>query len=123
MLEEMEAEVTKFAELTPDLQYGTSSWRRAGIRATHNDKSCRMILIWTVVTFYQRFEQDEAESFQFLGFAIFHRGNVHEGHRLITSRTPIGKFVKSNGTLVKIESCDYNVHMASSIVSLVMKYK
>jgi hypothetical protein len=80
-------------------------------------------VISTIETFYQRFNHQEADGLKFWGHGIFHRVILDEGHRLRTSGTPIGKFRKANGTLVKMDSRDYNMHMASCILSLELQYK
>ena len=38
-------------------------------------------------------------------------------------RTPIRTIRKANGTMVKMDSCDYNMHMASYILSMKLQYK
>jgi hypothetical protein len=123
MVAEWEAAVTKFTELTPHLHYGTSSWRMASHRATLHGKLWRIVVISTIETFYQRFNHEEADGSKFWGPGIFHRVILDEGHRLGTSGTPIGKFRKANGMLVKMDSCDCNMHMASCILSLEPQYK
>jgi hypothetical protein len=123
MVAEWEAAVTKFTELTPHLHYGTSSWRRASHRATLHGKPWRIVVISTIETFYQRFNHEEANGSKFWGPGIFYPVMLDEGHRLRTSGTPIGKFRKVNGTLVKMDSRDYNMHMASCILSLEPQYK
>jgi len=75
-------------------------------------------VISTIETFYQRFNHEEADISKFQGPGISHRVVLDEGHRLRTSGTPIGKFGKTNGTLVKMDSCDYNMNMASCKLSL-----
>jgi hypothetical protein len=42
---------------------------------------------------------------------------------LRASRTPLGKFKKGNGTLVKMDSRDYNLHTTSCILCLGPQYK
>jgi hypothetical protein len=123
MVTEWEAVVTKFTELTPHLLYGTSSWRRASHRTTLPGKPLRIVVISTIGTFYQWFHDEEATSSKFWGLGPFHWDIMNEGYRLRTSRTPIGKVRKANGRLVKIDSCNYNMHMASCILSLEPQYK
>jgi len=118
MVAEWEAAVTKFTELTPHLHYGTFSWRRASHRATLHGKLWRIVVISTIETFYQRFNHEEADGSKFWGPGKLHRVILDEGHRLRTSGTPISKFRKANGTLVKMDSRDYNMHMVSCILSL-----
>jgi hypothetical protein len=123
MVAEWEAVVTKFTELTQDLHYGTSPWRRASHRVTLYGKPWRIVMISTIETFYQRFNHEEADGLKFWSPGIFHQVILDEGHMLRTSGTPIGKFRKANGTLVKTDSRDYNMHMASCILSLELRYK
>jgi len=80
-------------------------------------------MISTIETFDQQFNHEEADGSKFWGPGIVHRVILDEGHRLRTSRTPIGKFRKANGMLVKIDSRNYNMHMASCILSLEPQYK
>jgi len=80
-------------------------------------------MISTIETFYQRFNHEEADGSKFWGPGILHRVILDEGHRLRMSRTPIGKFRKANGTLVKMDSPDYNMHMVSCIHGLEPQYK
>jgi hypothetical protein len=80
-------------------------------------------VISTIETSYQQFNQEEADGSKFWGPGIFHGVIMDEGHMLRTSRTPIGKFTKANGTLVKMDSRDYNMHMASYILSLEPQYR
>jgi len=115
--------VTKFTELTPHLHYGTSFWRRAFHRATRHGKPWRIVVISTIETCYQWFYHEEADSSKFWGPGTFHRVILDEAHRLRMSGTAIGKFRKANGTLVKKDSSDYNMHMASCILSLEPQYK
>ena len=76
-------------------------------------------MISTIQTFYQQINQEEANGLKFWGAGIFLRGILDETHRLTTSGTPIGKFRKANGMMVvKMDSHDYNMHMASCIVNL-----
>jgi hypothetical protein len=123
MVAEWEAAVTKFTELTPHLHYGTCSWRRASYRAALHGIPWGIVVILTIDTFYQWFNQEEANGSKCLGHGIFLRVIMDEAHRLRTSVTPIGKFRKANGTMVKIVSRDYNMHMASYIISLEPRYR
>jgi hypothetical protein len=65
-----------------------------------------MDVISTIETFYQRFNNEEADGSKFWGPGIFYQVNFDEGHRLRMSGTPIGKFNKPNGTLVEMDSRD-----------------
>jgi len=123
MVAEWEAAVTKFTELPPHLHYGTSSWRRASHRAIRDAKPWRIVVNSTIETFYQQFNHEEADGSKFWGPGIFHRVILDEAHRLRTSGTPIGKFRKANGTLGKMDSRNYNMHMASCKLSLELQYK
>jgi hypothetical protein len=118
MVAEWEAAVTKFTELTPHLHYGTSSWWRASHRGTLHGKPWSIVLTSTTETFYQRFNHEEADSSKFWCPGIYHQVILDESHRLRTSGTPIGKLRKANGTFVKMDSQDYNMHLASCILSL-----
>jgi type I site-specific restriction endonuclease len=104
MMAEWEAAVTKFTELTPHLHYSTSSSRRASHRASHHGKRWRIVVISTVETFYQRFNQQEADGSKFWGPGIFHLVIMDEAQRLRTSGTPISKLRKANGTMGKMDS-------------------
>jgi len=115
MVAEWEAAVTKFTELSPDLHYGTSSWRKASHRAIRHGTQWKLVVISTSDTFYQRFNHEEADGSKFWGPGIFHWVILDEAHWLTTSRTPIGKSRNANGTLVKMDSRDYNMHMVSCI--------
>jgi len=115
--------VTTFNELTPHLHYGTSSLRRASHRATLHVKPWRIVVISTIESFNQWFNHEEAYGSKFWGPGIYHWVILDEGHRLRTSGTQIGKFRKVNRTLVKMDSRDYNMHMASRILSLEPQYK
>jgi hypothetical protein len=75
-------------------------------------------VISTIETCYQRFNHDEADGSKYWGPGIFHRGIMDEAQRMRQSGTPIGKIRKANGTMVKMDSRDYNMHMASYILSL-----
>jgi len=123
MVAEWEAAVTKFTELSPHLHYSTSSWRRASHGATLCGKPWRSVLISTIVTFYQRLNQEEADGSKCWGPGIFHRVITDEANWLRTSGTPLGKFRQANGMMVKMDSCDYNMHMVSYILSLEPQYK
>jgi len=123
MVAEWEATVTKFTELTAHLHYGTSSWRRASHRATDHGNPWRIVVISTIETFYRRFNPHKADCSKFWGPGIFHQVILDEAHRLRTSGTPIGKYRKGNGMLVKMDSRDYNIHMASCILSLEPQYR
>jgi len=123
MVVECEAAVTKFTELTPHLHYGTSLWWRASHRATLHGKPWTIVVISNIETFDHRFNHEEADCSKFWGHGVFHWGLMDEGNRLRTSGTPIGKCSKTNGTLVTMDSCDYNMHMASCILSLEPQYK
>jgi len=111
------------SESTPHLHYGTSSCRRASHRATLHDKHCKIVMISTIETFYQRFSHEEANGSELWGPGIFHQVIFDESHRLRTSVASIGKFRNANGTLVEMDCCDYNKHMASGILSLEPQYK
>jgi len=80
-------------------------------------------VISTIETCYQRFNHEESNGSKFWGPGIFCQVILDEGHRLRTSGTPIGKFRKANSTLVKMDSRNYNMHMASCILSLEPQYK
>jgi hypothetical protein len=54
---------------------------------------------------------------------MFHEDIVDEAHRLRMSGTPFSKFRTANGMLVKMASRDYNMHMASCILSLEPQYR
>jgi len=123
MVVEWEAAVTKFTGLTPHLHYGTSSWRRASLRATLHGKQWSIVVISTIETFSQWFNQQEADGSKLWSPGIFHWVMMDEVHRLKTSGTPIGKCSKANGLMVKMDSHDYNMHMASYILSLEPQYK
>jgi len=123
MVEEWKAAVSKFTELTPPLPYGTSSWWRASHRATLHGKPGRIVVISTIEPFYQRCNHEEADDLKFWGPGIFHPVILDEADRMRTSGTPICKFRKANGTLVKMDSRDDNMHMASSKPSLEPQYK
>jgi len=119
---EWEAAVTKFTELTPHLHYGTSSCRKASHRATLHRKPWRLVMISTIETFYQWSNQEEADSSEFWGPAIFHPVILGEAHRLRMSWTPISMFRKANGRLIKMDSHNYNMHMVSCILSVEPQY-
>jgi hypothetical protein len=118
MVAEWEAAVTKVTELTPHLHYGTSSWRRASHPVALHCEPWRIVMISTIETFYQRFNPEEADGSTCWGPGIFHWVIMDEAHRLRMSRTQISKFRKANGRLIKMDSHDYYMHMASSILSL-----
>jgi hypothetical protein len=48
---------------------------------------------------------------------------MDETHRLRTSGTPISKFGKATGTMVKMDFYDYNMHMAFYILRLGPQFK
>jgi len=123
MVVESEAAVTKFTELTPHLHYGTSLWRRASRRATLHGKPWTIGVISTIETFNQWFNREEADCSEFWGHGLFHWGFLDEGDRLRTSGTRFGKCSKNKGTLVKMDSCDYNMLMASCKLSLEPQYR
>jgi len=123
MVAEWEAAVTKLTELTPHLHYGTSSWRRASHRATLHGKPWRIVVISSIETFYQPLNHEEADGSKFWVPGIYHQVSLYEGHRLRMSGTPIGKFMKANGTLVNMDSRHYNMHMAACLLSLEPQYK
>jgi len=123
MVAEWEAAVTKITELTPHLHYGTSSRRRASHRAALHGKPWGTVLIMTIETFYQQFNQEEDNGSTFWGTGLFHRVILDEAHSFRSSRTPIGKFQKANSTIVKIDSRNYNMFMASRTVSLEPQYE
>jgi hypothetical protein len=123
MVAEWEAAVTKFTELTPHVHYGTCSCRRASHRAALHGKPWRIVVIANIETFYQRFHQEEADGSKFWGPGILHRVMMDEGHRLGTSGTAIRKFRRANGTMVKMDSRDYYMHMASYILNRKPQYK
>jgi len=118
MVSEWEAAVTEFTKLTAHLHYGTSCWGRASHRATLHGKPWRIVVISLIDTFYWLLNQEEAGGLRICGPGIFHRVSLDEAHRSRTSMTPIGKFRKANGKLVKMDSHNYNMHMASCILSL-----
>jgi len=118
MVAEWEAGVTKFTELTPHLHYGTCSLRKTSHRATLHSKPWTIVVISTIETFYQRFNNEEADSSKFWDPGLFHQFILDEAHRLRMSGTPISRFGKANGKLVKMDSHDYNMHKASCILSL-----
>jgi len=118
MVAEWEAAVTKFTELTPHLHYGTSSWRRACNRATLHGKPWRIVVMSTIDTFYQWFNHQEADGSKRWGPGICRCVVIGEDHRLRTNGTPISKFCKANGTLVTMDSHDYNIHMPFCILGL-----
>jgi hypothetical protein len=120
---EWEAAVTEFTELTPHLHYGISSWRRASHRATLYGKPWRTVVISTIETFYHRFYHEEADGSKFWGHGISHWVILDAAHRLRMSGTPIGKFRKANCMLLKMNSHEYNMQMASCILSLEPRYK
>jgi len=80
-------------------------------------------MISTIETFCQQCNQEEAEGSKVWGPGIHDRGILDEAHRLRTSRTPIGKFRKANRKLVNVDRRDYNMDMASCILSLEPQYK
>jgi len=123
MVAEWEAAVTKCAEWTPHLHYSTSSRRRSSHRATPHGKPWTIVVISTIGTFYQLCNRAEADSLKYWGPGIFHRNISDEAPRLRTSGTPICKFRKANGTLLNMDSHDYNMHMASCILSPEPQYK
>jgi len=123
MVAEWEAAVTEFNELTPLLQYGLSSWRWASHRVNLCDKPQKIVVISTIETYYQWFNYVEANSSKFWGPGILHWVILDEAHRLRMSGTPIGKFRKANGMLVKMDSSDYKMHMASCILCMEPQYK
>jgi len=123
MVAEWEAAVTKFVELAPDLHYGTSPWRRSLHRAALHGKHGRIFVIANIDTFYLWFNQQDANSLIFWSPGIFHQNILDESHSLRTSGTPNDKFRKANGTMVKMDSHDYNMHMASYILCQELQYK
>jgi len=104
MVAEWEAAVTKFTELTPHLHYCTFSRRRASHRATLDGKPWRIVTILTIQTFYQQFNQEEANGSRFWHPGIFHWVIMDEAHRLKMSATPIGKYRQAIYTMVKMDS-------------------
>ena len=79
-------------------------------------------MISTIETFYQWSNQEEADSSEFWGPAIFHPVILGEAHRLRMSWTPISMFRKANGRLIKMDSHNYNMHMVSCILSVEPQY-
>jgi len=123
MVAEWKAAVTQFTELTPHLHYCTSSWRRASHRAILHGKPWRIVVILTIETCYQPIKHEEAGGLTFWGTSIFHQVILNQAHRLRTSGTPIGKFRKANGTLVTMNSRNYNMHISFCILCLELQYK
>jgi len=122
MVAEWEAIATKFTELTAHLQYSTSSWRMESHLATLHWKPCGIVVMLSTETFHQQLNQEEADSSKLLGTGIFLWVILSEAHQLRTCETPICEFRKANGTLVNMDSCHYNVHMASCILSQELQF-
>jgi len=61
MVAEWEAAVSQFTMLTPHLYYSASSCRRTSHHTAHPGKPLRIVMILTTQTFYQHFNQEEAE--------------------------------------------------------------
>jgi len=80
-------------------------------------------MISTIETCYQQFNHEEADGSKIWGPGKFHRVMLDEAHRLRTSGTPSGKLRKADGTLVEMDSRDYDKHMASRILSLEPQYQ
>jgi hypothetical protein len=87
-------------------QLATLHWRPYGID-----------VMLSIETVHQPFNQEEADSSKLLGTGIFLWGILSEAHQLRTSETAICEFTKANVTFDKMDSCDYNVHMVSGILS------
>lgn len=86
-------------------------------------KPLKIVRILPIEIFYQWFLQEEANSSTFWGPGIFNRVTLHEEHWLGTSRIPIGKFRMCNCTLLKKDSCVYNMHMTFCKLCLEPQYK
>jgi len=123
MVAEWEVAETMFTEFTPHLHDGTSSSRRASHRAALHGKPWRIFVISTFETFYQHFHPEEADDSQFWGTGIFLLVVLDEAKRWRTSGTPISEFRKANGRMVKMDSCDDNMHMVSYTLSPGPQYK
>ena len=80
-------------------------------------------MISTIETFYQQFKHEEADGLKFWGPGILHWVILDEAQRLGMSGTPIGKFRKANGTSVKMDSRNYNMHIAFCILSIKPQYQ
>jgi len=122
MVAEWETALTKFADFTPHLTHGTSSWSRASDQAARRGEPCGRILILITDSIYQWFNQVEADGWILLGPGMFSWVVMDEAHRLRTSRTPSGKFGMANGSMVKMDSHNYSVYMAFYILSLELHY-
>jgi len=96
---------------TSPLRYCFLAW--ASYRATVHSEQWPTLVLPTIETFYQRFNQEEAQGYQCCGTGIFIRFVLDVAHWLRTSRTPFGKFRKGNCTLLKMDSHKCNMHMVS----------
>jgi len=123
MVGDWDAAVTKFTELTPHLHYGTFSWRKAFNRATLQGQPCRIVVISTFETFDQRFNHEEADGLTFgILESILESSWIRPtGWQYVAPK--LAKFRKANGMFVKMDSRNYNMHMASCKVSLEPQHK
>ena len=118
MVAEWDAAVTKFTEWSTHRHYSTSSWTRAFHSAALNDKPCWIIVIPSTETFSQWCIPEDADSSKFRGPAIPCHIILDKAHRLRMSGTPIGKVRRTNVMLFKMDWGNYDLHMASCILSL-----
>ena len=76
-----------------------------------------------IQTFFQWFNQDEANGLKFWGPGFFHWVTLDLDQRLRMSWTPICKFRKARGMLVKMDSHNYNIYMVLCVLCLDQQYK
>jgi len=111
-----------FTALTPHLKYGLSSRRRAPHWSTLHGESCWIVVISTIEMFNQGFNHEVGDGSKFWSPVKYPSVTIDETQWLKISRTPIGKFRKGNSMVVKMDSRDYNMHLASCILCLEPQY-
>jgi len=119
---ELEAAATRFSEVNTHLQYGTWSCRRASLRADWYDQKWRIVMISTIDNVYQHFNRDTADSLIFQGSDIS-SGWLACGPQVNNECDPNWQVVEAKWHIVTMDSRNYNIHMASFILSLKLQYK
>jgi len=63
MVGEWEAAETRFPDFTPYFYYSTSWWRRASHQASYDGKPWWTVVISTIESYYQEFNQEQADRY------------------------------------------------------------